>query len=246
MGATPETFMRVPRPSALLPAVAVLALAAAARAGEAPKSPWHGFGPGSTVHRKMTTTTTMGGMAMPPQVIETRDTLVSQTDAEVVVKSEQKMGEMPWQSQETKIPLGQGALTGVEAPKEEDLGKDKVTVEGKEYEVAKKRVVTPVGTNVFWIHEKHGLLKSEGTVPGGGKTVVSVTRLAVPVKVGERTLTCRETRTTSSGAAQGMDMDSTMLTSEEVPGGLVRMEMKTTMQGMVSSAVTETVSFEKK
>jgi hypothetical protein len=240
--------MRLPRSAFLSPAAAVLVLAAAAPslAEQPSKNPWHGFGPGSTVHRKMVTTSSMGAMALPSQTVEMRETVVSATADEVVLKIEQKMGEMPWQGQETKIPLKASPGTDVDAPKEEDLGKDKVTVEGREYECAKKRVVMAAGTTVYWAHEKHGMLKSETTATGAGKTVVQVTRLSVPAKVGERGVTCRETRTSTTGMPGGGEITAVMLTSEEVPGGVVRSEMKTSMQGMVSTGVTETVSFEKK
>src|SRR5262245_43346529 len=119
---------------AALPVLALVLASSPATAAEDAKVKvgWEGFGVGSYVHQKTTTKLSGPGMPeMPPQTTETKITLVKVTDDAFTVKSEAKSGEMDWQGTEVAIPR---KGTGVEGKDEkpEDLGEEKVTVEGTE------------------------------------------------------------------------------------------------------------------
>src|SRR5262245_52761498 len=121
------------------------------------KLPWDGFGVGSFVHQKSTSTTTGPGMEnVPPQVTEMKQTLVKVTDDAYTVKNETKMGE-EWQGMEIPFPRkGTGAEQDTKGPKPEDLGEEKVSVDGTDITCKKTRLVADGATTTSWTHEKHG------------------------------------------------------------------------------------------
>ena len=93
-----------------------------------------------------------------------------------------------------------------------------------------------------WVHEKEGVLKMEMPQGGahGGPLTMSVSRLSVEHKLGDKTLQCREftlkTRTSTGTTLYAMD----------VPGLLVRTETVLEMGTMKNKSLMELVSFEKK
>jgi hypothetical protein len=232
------------RVRALVP-VAVLSLASPASAADAPKGLWDGYGVGTWVTSKTTSKMTMPGMeAMPESVNESRQTLVKVTDAAWTIKTEMKTGEEWTNAMEMDIPRKAEAVTGT-TPKPEDLGTEKVTVEGKDYTCKKQRVTTPAGTVTSWVSEEAGLLKSESTTPSGDTTSTTVTALAKKVKVGTKEVVCREQKSVSK--LMGNESTTTFLLSDAVPGHSVRTESTSSMGGgMKSTSVTETTAFEAK
>jgi hypothetical protein len=237
-----------------LVAVASLLSLAAVASAEPPKVkfPWDGFGVGSYVHTKVTTKMSMPGMpAMPEQpASETKQTLVKVTDEAFTVKTETKMGETWTGGTETVIPR---KFTGEKMPVDtkvvpEELGTEKVTVEGTSYDCKKIKVKTGQVSVISWVHEKEGVLKSESDLGGGqGTTTMTVTSLSKKAKAGDKEVVCRESKTVSKTSMGGMNAETTItsLTSESVPGHQVRTEM--VMAGQMSmTTVTEVVAFEAK
>ena len=223
-------------------AAAVLGAFSTASAGDPPpyKGPWDGFGAGSSVTTK--STTSMPGMDATST--ETRQTLVKVTDEAYVVKSEMKVGE-EWMGQEMTIPRkATGEDPNLPKPKIEDLGTEKVTVDGQDYECKKQKTVTGDASAISWTHEKHGALKVESTYPTGGSTML-VTKLSTKVKVAGKELDCRETKVTSKMLG-GMEMDMVSLDCDAIPGRSARSESTTKMGGVATKSVNEVVAFEVK
>jgi hypothetical protein len=224
-------------------ALVVSALAAApALAGEAPvRMPWDGFGVGSFVHARTTTTSSVEGV--PPQTSETKQTLVKITDEAYTIQFETKVGEewmgteMPWPRKAT------GAVAAVEPPKPEELGDEDVTVDGKAYACKKTRIVAQGMTSTTWIHATEGMLKSETKGPGTESSVV-VTKLAAKVKVAGKELEVREQVTVTKGP--GTASTTTDWLSKVVPGGLVRSEAVSELGGMKTTTLTEAIAYEVK
>ena len=223
-------------------AAVVLGLAATSFAGETPiQGPWDGFGVGSWVTTKQATA--MAGM--PAQSTETKQTLVKVTDAEYVISMEMKMGEMTMPAQELKIPrTAAGAPTSDPKAVVEDLGKEKVTVDGTDYECVKKKTTIDGNATLTWTHDKHGLLKLEGSTAQGGTTAIVVVKLAAKTTVAGKDLECRQTKVTSK--TTGMDMETMMFECPGVPGRMVKSEMTMKQMGMESKTTTEVIAFEAK
>jgi hypothetical protein len=213
------------------------------------KSPWD-FGVGSFVHMKMTTKMSMpGAPAMPDQVSETKQTLVKITDEAWIVKTETKMGETWMTGTEFPWPrkVNPGEVTKDVKVETEELGTEKVTVEGTAYECKKVRMKGAFGTTTTWVNEKLGALKTETETPGTGTTTMVVTALAKKAKAGDKEVVCREQKSTSKTTMGPITSETTqvILTSDSVPGHTVRMEM--TMSGqMTMSQVSEIIAFEAK
>jgi hypothetical protein len=211
--------------------------------------PWDGFADGSWVQMKNSTTMEMPGAPATPQVQETRQTLVKTTDEAWTIRTETKVGDA-WENP-FDFPFPRKAKPGESEdvkPKEEDLGADKATVEGKEYAVKKVRTTYTMGdvttVTVSWVSAEHGALRAESEV-AGVKSTMEVTSLAKKVKVGDKELTVREMKTVSK-APQG---DSTMIVqwSDGVPGRMVRTETTAAMGGAGKMhTVAELVAFEAK
>jgi hypothetical protein len=238
----------------LVAVAALLSLAAAASADAArPKLPWEGFGVGSYVHTKQSTKMSMAGMpAMPEQpATETKQTLVKVTDEAWTVKTETKMGETWTGGTEMVLPrkFSTDKVPGMD-PKvvPEELGSEKVTVEGTAYDCKKTKVKTAQGGTVTaWTHEKEGALKTETEIPGQGTMTMTVTALAKKAKAGDKEVVCREAKIVSkmSMGGQTAETTTTTLTSESVPGHTVRTEI--VMAGQMSmTTLTEVVAFEAK
>jgi hypothetical protein len=223
--------------------VAAVTVAAprAASAAE-PKSPWEGFGAGSYVHQK--TSSTMSGIpnmpSMPPQESESKMTLVKVTDDAWTVKMETKVGGS-WQANEMVIP--RKAPPGTE-PKVEDLGTEMLTIDGQSLSCRKQKVVVAGTESLTWTNAEHGAVKSESTVAGQRVSTV-VTKLAGKTTVAGTEVPYQERVTTMTSPAG--DTTTTQWSSSAVLGGVLRSEMTTAMPGgMTTKVVTETIAFEKK
>lgn len=207
----------------------------------AAKLPWDGFGVGSSVHLR--TTTTMSVAGVPPQTSESRQTLVKITDEAFTIKMETKVGEewmateMPWPRKAT------GVAPVAETPKPEELGDEDVTVDGKAYPCKKLRIVAQGTTVTSWVHAVEGALKVE-TKGAGFEASMAVTKLAMKTKVADKELEVRETVSVSKAA--GNETKVTSWTSAAVPGGSARSETVTEMPGMKTTAVAEVIAFEVK
>jgi hypothetical protein len=240
--------MRLGAPLVTFGLALALSSTAAAAPPAAPGGMWDGYGPGSTVHTKMATSTEMPGMTMPPQSSEMKQTLVKTTDTEWVVKVEMKMGES-WTTTENRIPRTAKGVEGVpDAPKPEEVGAESLTVDGKAYACKKWKMVVQGMTTVSWTHDEAGTLKTTMEGPSMASEML-VTSLAKKVTAAGRELTCRESTSRSKSEVQGQAMQSlvVMLTTPEVPAHTVRMESVTEMGGMMKTRILmELVSFEKK
>jgi hypothetical protein len=225
--------------SLALPAV-LLSASRPAAAGE-PKGMWDGLGVGSFVHQKTTSKTSgiAGVPDQPPTVSETKMTLVKVTDDAWIVKIESKMGDDWMPGVEMTYPR-----KGTPQPKVEDLGEEKVTVDGQELVCRKEKTVIAEATTLSWRSEKYGPVKSETTVAGSTSTW-AVTKLSGKTKIGSVELEYRESVSSSKGA--GGDSKTTMWTSSDAFPGVIRSEMTSEYPGgMKMSSATETVAFEKK
>jgi hypothetical protein len=240
--------MRV-RPLAGLAVLLALASTAFAADEVKVKFPWD-FGVGSFVHTKTTTKMSVpGAPAMPEMVMENKQTLVKITDEAWIVKSEQGTGGSWMPGSEISFPR---KFTGSDKTSEmkietEDLGTEKVTVEGTAYDCKKIKAKGSFGTTTSWTNEKHGVLKSETEATGGNTSTMTVTALAKKAKAGDKDVVCREVKNVSKMSMGPVASETTMvmLTSDAVPGHTVRSEMTTS--GQVSqTAVTEVIAFEAK
>jgi hypothetical protein len=224
-------------------AVGLLA-AGVARAGDAPaaKDGWTAFKPGSSVTTR--TVMRMGGDAgdQPPQ--ESRTTLVSVSDKEYVLRSEVKLaGE--WQGKETTVPrAAPESGDAAQSLPAEAVGEEKLTIDGQEFACKKMKTVSQGTTTINWTYQDKDVLKSESTGPGDRKTTFVVTALRKKVTVAGKELLCRETKSTVK--TETSENSSTSVTSESLPGGLVRSETLTRSIGMAISSVTDVIAFEVK
>jgi hypothetical protein len=249
------------RSRVLLGVVCAFALATVASAADAPadKSPWEGFGVGSWVHHKATTKMGGGGLSMPEEVEETRETVVRVTDDAHTIKREKKTatgwettGESPVPRRTAPAPTPDAE--SVPKGESEDLGTEKVTVEGKAIECKKVRTKVGDSTTTTWTSAKHGVLKAEGeSGAGGGKTTRTrtVTALAKKVTLAGKELVCRETKTFVKmelpGVPSGSASDGTTsieLESDAVPGRKVRTETTGTRGPVTRSSLQQLVAFE--
>jgi hypothetical protein len=238
------------RSSFALSFVAVTALVGTAFAAETLKLPWDGYGEGSFVLMKTTTKTVMSGgpaemPAMPEQVSEMRQTLVKITDKAYTIKSEIKVGDT-WMPSEYDMPRVATDATKPEQ-KPEELGNEKLTVEGVEIDCKKQKMVVMGSTTISWTSEKYGLVKSE-TTGGQGDLKINLTKLKSTAKVKGKDVECRELTTTMK--SEQMEMTSTTWTSDAIPGGSARVESTSKMKmGEMTSTTTttqEVADFEKK
>jgi hypothetical protein len=223
-------------------AAVVLGLAATSSAGETPiKGPWDGFGVGSWVTSK--DSTAMAGM--PAQSTETKQTLVKVTDAEYVISMEMKMGDMAMPAQEVKIPrIATGSPTTDPKAVVEDLGKEKVTVDGSDYECVKKKTTLDGNATTTWTHDKHGVLKFEGSTANGGTTAMVVVKLSAKTTVAGKELECRQTKT--SVKMMGADIETMAFECDGVPGRATKSEMTMKQAGMETKRTSEVIAFEAK
>jgi hypothetical protein len=237
----------------------VVLLAGVALAGDVPgyKSPWEGYGVGSYVEMKTTSKTSGPGMPeMPGSVTWSRETVVKVTDEAHTIKRESRVAEAPWTAsgeypfpRKMKMPELPRGMDVPKAPDREDLGTEKVTVEGTAYECRKWRMKVDPSTTTTWEHEKHGLLKSETlTSVGGGKSTMTrtVTALAKKVSAAGKEFTCREWKTVNAMEMPGMPAGmggagttSVDLESDEVPTRTVRSESSQAMGPMTTTTVRE-------
>lgn len=232
--------MRRPLATAFL---AALAVAAPALAGDAAvsKGPWDGFGEGSWVLQKMSAKVEMPGMDAPSNESVTRQTLVKVTDKAYTVKSEQKVGE-EWMGSEMELP--RTAATGATTePTPEELGAEKVSVDGEELPCRKRKVVAAGTETISWVHESKGTLKWTSKGPAGEGTF-QVLSFKEKLTVKGKEVVCTKSTTVMKGT-QG-DSTTTMWSSDAVPGGLVKMETASAMAGMKSTSVVEVTDFEKR
>ena len=234
--------MRARAPLAVAAVLAVLA--PLSFAAFEPKGEWDGFGQGSWVLLR-STTKTISPDAHVDNVSEMRKTLVKVTDAEWTVRMETKKGDTWGEATPLTIPrvAPKGTPDPKDMPKVEEIGAEKLTIDGKEYACKKQKITFMGYVTLSWSSDEYGELKSETTEPDGSKSTKEVTSLAKKVKVAGKDVTCRETKTVAKPA--GVDTTIVVLGSDEVPGHLVRME--TTEAGASKMVtVTEVVGFEVK
>jgi hypothetical protein len=229
-------------------AVAALFAANSAVAADAPtwRDPWASFKPGSSVTMKSTTKMSMAGMPEQPGQ-ESRLTLVSVDDKAYVLRTETKMGET-WTAagEDMSVPRKPPTLEGPDGklPPVEELGEERVSVEGTDHATKKTRVSQSGSTATSWVSKEHGVLKTETSGPGDAKSTMVVTSLSKKVAIAGREVVCRETKSTSSMA--GSETTVVFLSSESIPGGTARMEMNMNNPGMTMTTVTEVTAFEAK
>ncbi len=222
-------------------AATVLVASVAAAGDAATRLPWDGFGVGSFVHMRSTTTMSIEGV--PPQTSESKQTLVKITDEAFTIKQETKVGD-DWMGSELPFPRkATGTPTDVQAPKPEELGDENVAVDGKDYACKKVRYTAMGMTTTTWTHATEGVLKSETKGPGTESTM-AVTKLSFKAKVADKEVEAREMVMVTKAA--GTESKVTSWDSKAVPGGAVRSEMVTDMGGMKTTILTETVAFEAK
>jgi hypothetical protein len=163
-------------------AIAAATVVGAAGCAEDPtrKSGWEGFAPGSFVHLRITTT--WSDPAKAPDVVETKHTLVEVTDQGWVTRVETRKADR-WIPAEPRRVLRSPPPVHDPGAKLEDLGKEKVTIEGIEYECAKTKSVLAERTSISWTHEKLGVLKWETASDGDDRMWMLVTRLAAKAMV---------------------------------------------------------------
>lgn len=230
------------RPFARLALAATVLSASVAVAGDAAtRLPWDGFGVGSYVHTRSTTTMSIEGV--PPQTSESKQTLVKITDDAWTIKQETKVGD-DWMGSELPFPRkATGTPTDVQAPKPEELGDENVAVDGKDYACKKVRWAAMGATTTTWTHATEGVLKSETKGPGTESTM-TITKLSFKAKVADKEVEAREMVMVTKAA--GTETKVTSWESKAVPGGSVRSEMLTDMGGMKTTILTETIAFEAK
>lgn len=238
------------RTSLALSFVITAAVAGTAFAAETLKTPWDGFGEGSFVLTKTTSKTVMAGgpaemPAMPEQVTEYRQTLVKITDKAYTIKNEMKIGDA-WTPSEFEMPRVAGEVTKSDV-KPEELGNEKLTVDGTEIDCKKQKVVVMGSTTISWTSEKYGLVRSE-TTGAGTEMKVNLTKLKSTIKVKGKDVECREMTTTTK--SDQMDSTSTTWMSDAIPGGTAKVETTSKMKmGEMTSTTTSTqevAEFEKK
>ncbi len=217
------------RPWALLVALSVILLAAPATHAEnawdvatvhKARPAWEGFGVGTMVHYRVTTTRGTEGTSADSQSTEVKETLrkVTATAFEISKMRKSAAGWDPatTDSKSRKV----SAATHKIVPD----GIEKIRVGETDYPCRKLNVTTTrvgaesIETSTLWEHEQHGILKSE--FKRERTTTVVVTQLSVRRRIGTRELTCRAFRL-ESGQQSG-----TWLLCPEVPGRLVESSLK--------------------
>jgi hypothetical protein len=217
-------------------------------------SAWTGHGAGSMVHRRTTAVTSMPGMPAPQKTVtEEKQTLLRETEDAYVIKVERLvMG--AWTTTEETEPK----VMRVNAEADiSDLGEEAVTVAGTSYPCHKKQVKNlgmksqaapgaAATTGILWVNDTHGVLKMEMTMSMMGQamtTTILTTKLSASHTVGDVTLDCREMQMSSSAMAGGV---TTMLQCMDVPGQVVRMEMKQSHGPVQMEHVTELLAYVRK
>jgi len=177
---------------------------------------WERFAPGSWV--ELRTTGTRSGQPV-KEIVKTSFKNVTELELVLLVETTDTAGGRG--HLEMKFPLPQRA-----APKEEEgtkLGQEDLLLEGKTFacEVRERRgtrrwITTGVKAN-------GGVLKSEA-ISGTVKVLSRVLKLEEKVRVGSATVTCWVREDVTETPDQKTTRTHWM--SDEVPGGLVRMEMR--------------------
>jgi hypothetical protein len=223
--------------TALAVAVSCALLCATAAAADLLRDPWAGFAPGSFVHQRTTTRTSVANRG--DSATESRTTLVAADGPKVRLKSEFRVADGTWQAQE--ITIDPGAQGAVEAPRPEPLGEEKVTVDGRELVCRKQRTVAAGVTTVSWVHPDLGVVRSESRSEGAGRTDVVLEKLAEKVRAGKDDVECRRVRTITTSAVG--TSETAMWLSPAVPGGVARSETLTVQGSVRVTMFTETVEF---
>jgi hypothetical protein len=234
-------------------AVAALVASSAARGEDAAaakdtKDGWTSFKAGSSVTLKLWVKTTpevpeLGGKG------ELRKTLVSIDDEWYVVASEKRSDpDGEWSEREERSYSRKPEDDDEEKEKKpapaQALGEEKITLEGTAYVCKKMKATEDGATEITWVHKQHGVLKTERSGPGNKKSTTIVTALAKKVTVAGKKISCREEKTTSN--QDGMESTIVQQMSDEVPGGLVRLEVHGKQQQVSVDSVTEVTAFEAK
>lgn len=237
--------------SALAAAVVLLLAAPAARAGgwsledylkEKPKSDWEGFGVGTMTHRRIRQEVVVPGQPAPQKTEhEEKKTLTEITDTEYVIKVE-TLENGAWTTTEEREPKDKGWK-----PQVEDKGTETVSVGGKDLSCAKKKVTwTKDGavqeTTVLWVHDALGIVKIKHRTEADVTMVV--TEPDATFQVGDLTLKGRTWEMEMT--TQGMPLKGKTEMSLDVPGTLVRNELKGEQGPVTVNVVMELVAFTKK
>lgn len=236
-----------------------LSLAGTARAAESPphRSPWEGFGVGSYVQFRSTMKIEGVGKTIPDDVTETRETVVKVTEDAHTIRHEKKTAAGWTKTGEVDVPRKSPKPDAdVPQPEVEDLGTEKLTVEGKAIECIKVRTRYGDTTSTTWFTKAHGVLKYESeNGAGGGRTtdVRTVTALAVKATFAGKEIVCRETKlfTRMDGIGMparppGKGTTGVELESDAVPGRKVRLETSGKGGPVSVTSVRELVAFEAK
>ena len=184
---------------------------------------WEGFGVGTMVQYRVTTTRGTDGGSVDSQSTEVKETLLKITDTAFEISKAHKATK-DW-SPATTYSLPRRTT----APKRklDEGGTEKIRVDGKDYDCRKLLVTTTtpgadgepsVETATLWEHAEHGILKSE--FKRERTTTILVTKLSVRRRIGSRELSCRAFRV-ESGRQSG-----TWLLCPDVPGRLVESRLK--------------------
>ena len=226
--------------SRALPILLALAVAPAARPPPPAGGGWGGGGGGARRPMRPPRPDNLN----PTRVEEIRYTLKSVTESKWWLSTEVRDAgrwiptqEVYWDRPKTVTPGGSSEATT------EGLGVESVVVDGKAHACTKSRTTAPDSVSTSWVSEEHGLLKSEwkGTKRDGSVCMV-VTALSKKVKVGQREIGCRESKTVISSA--GREATALRLESDAVPGRLVRLESTSEGPDVSSTILKEAVAYE--
>lgn len=225
-----------------------MALAIPSIAGAGPtkrREPWEGFGVGTSITVvSKSKTVIVGAPAIPDTVEEERRTLVKITDLWYVVLAASKVDGKWDPGVELPFPRGSDAEEEGQGVTTEDLGAEKVSIEGKEYACKKRKQTVPGTTLTSWVHAEHGILKSESTTPNDVAHTMTVTSLAKSVSVSGKVFVCRESRFTSKSPRA--ESTTVRVESDAVPGHIVRSEMVVRTKTATSESSEEVVAVELK
>jgi hypothetical protein len=187
---------------------------------------WEGFGVGTMVQYRVTTTRGARGTedtSADSQSTEVKETLrkMTATSFEIAKARKTATGWMP----ATTYSISRRKVAPKIVIKADGI--EKIRVGETEYPCRKLNVTTTrvsaegeetVETSTLWEHEEHGILKSESKRER--PTIVTVTKLTVRRRVGTQELTCRAFRI-QSGQQSG-----TYLLCPQVPGRLVESSLE--------------------
>ncbi len=210
---------------------------------EKARSDWEGYGVGTMTHRRITQVFRMAGQPDPKKTVaEEKKTISEITETEIVIKVE-SLESGQWTTTEEREKKGD-QLT----PKVEDQGTETVTLDGTDYECAKKKVEWMKGekldeTAIVWAHPEKGILKIK--VTGKQDATLTVTDTDASWTVGEHALEGRVLAMTVT-IQMGMKLKGKAHMSQDVPGSLVKNDLQGSQGPAKLAVVMELIAFTKK